>query len=102
MKKWGVLRSNEVELKKEIQRVKDVLATQTPGTAEYGMTSAQYEHLLEAERDLKKIKVDRLKVVVGAAGSVGGILLYRKLFDTSADPLFRDFGKQILSAIKHS
>lgn len=97
----GILRSNEVELKKEIQRVKDVLQTQTPGTAEYGMTSAQYEHLLEAERDLKQIKTDRLKIVAVAGSGIGGLLLYRKLFDTSADPFFRDLGKQLLGVIKH-
>lgn len=97
-----MLRSNRNELKKEIQRVKDTLQTQKPGTAEYGMTSAQYQHLLELERDLKKIDVDVLKVVLSTAGGIGGLFLYRKMFDSSADPLFRDLGKQILSVIKHS
>lgn len=100
--KIGILRNNEVELKKEIQRVRDVMQTQTPGTPEYGMTQSQLCQLLDREKELKCNKTNRLKIWVGAAGSIGGILLYRKLFDTSADPFFRDFGKQILGAIKHT
>ncbi len=97
----GILRSNENELKKEIQRVRDVMQTQTPGTAEYGMTEAQYNNLLDREQKLKENKTSRLKIFVSAAGGIGGVLLYRKLIDTSADPFFRDFGKQLLSCIKH-
>lgn len=97
----GILRSNENELKKEIQRVRDVMQTQTPGTPEYGLTEAQYNNLLDREQKLKENKTSRLKIFVSAAGGIGGVLLYRKLIDTSADPFFRDFGKQLLGCIKH-
>lgn len=97
----AILRSNENELRKEIQRVRDKMQTLEPGTADYGMTESQYNNLLDREKDLKDLRNDRLKIVVTAAGGIGGVLLYRKLFDTSADPFFRDFGKQLLGCIKH-
>ena len=97
----GILRSNENELKKEIQRVRNKMQTQTPGTADYGMTESQYINLLDREQKLKENKTARLKIFVTAAGGIGGVLLYRKLIDTSADPFFRDFGKQLLGCIKH-
>lgn len=102
MKKLGILRSNRNELKKEIQRCRDTLQTLEPGTPEYGICVAQYEHLLESELDLKKVDVDWAKIGWGAFGAIGSLFVYRYLWDKSADPLFRDFGKQILNAVKHT
>lgn len=100
--KIGILRNNEIELKKEIQRVRDVMQTQTPGTPEYGMTESQLCQLLDREKDLKCNKTNRLKIYLGVGGSIGGLFLYRKFIDTSADPFFRDLGKQILGVIKNA
>lgn len=97
----GILRSNEHELKKEIQRVRDQMQAYEVDTPGYDDCIKQYKILMEAERDLKKIKSDNTKILVTAFAGVGGVLLYRKLIDTSADPFFRDFGKQLLGCIKH-
>ena len=50
----GILRSNENELKKEIQRVRDVMQTQTPGTAEYGMTEEQIKAIRKFDEGVEK------------------------------------------------
>lgn len=97
----GILRSNEHELKKEIQRVRDQMQSYEVDTVGYDDCMKQYKILLEAERDLKRIHSDNRKILVTACAGVGGVLLYRKLIDTSADPFFRDFGKQLLGCIKH-
>lgn len=97
----GILRSNEHELKKEIQRVRDQMQSYEVDTTGYDDCVKKYKILLEAERDLKRIHSDNKKIFVTATAGIAGVLLYRKLMDTSADPFFRDFGKQLLSCIKH-
>ena len=97
----GILRSNEHELKKEIQRVRDQMQCYEVDTPGYDDCMKQYKILMEAERDLKRIHSDDTKVWVTAAAGIAGVLLYRKFIDTSADPFFRDFGKQLLGCIKH-
>jgi len=97
----GILRSNEHELKREIQRVRDQMQVYEVDTPGYDDCMKQYKILLEAERDLKRIRSDREKIYVTATAGIAGVLLYRKFIDTSADPFFRDFGKQLLGCIKH-
>ena len=94
-----LFRNNEKELKDEIQRCKDSLAGAEPGTKEYNDILEAYNTLLTQEKELKKIKSDVKKYVGAGIIGIGGMLLYRKLIDTSADPFFRDIARQLLKIV---
>lgn len=93
------LRNNELELQQEIQRTKDALARETPGTVQYLAVEERYLELLDREADLKEISSQTNKYWVAGAIGIIGILIYRKLIDTSADPFFRDLGKALLKIV---
>ena len=97
-----LFRSTDRDLQRQINRCIDQMDTYEVDTAGYSDCIKQYVQLLQAQKDREELRNALVKAGLTATASVGGILLYRKLFDTSADPLFRDFGRQILSAIKHS
>ena len=94
-----LFRNNEKELKDEIQRCKDALAGAEPGTKEYNDILEAYNTLLTQEKELKKIKSDVKKYVGAGIIWIGGMILYRKLIDTSADPFFRDIARQLLKIV---
>lgn len=94
-----LFRNNEKELKDEIQRCKDALAGAEPGTKEYNDILEAYNTLLTQEKELKKIKSDVKKYVGAGIIGIGGMLLYRKLIDTSADPFFRDIARNLLKIV---
>lgn len=93
-------RNNAFELKAEIQRCKDELQSFTPGTKEYAEVLKAYETLLTQEKELKRIKEDCSKVLWGAAFTIGGWIVYRKLIDTSADPFFKEIGKNFIKIVR--
>lgn len=92
-------RTNEKDLEKEIQRCKDTLAVQEVGTKEYKDTLDCYNTLLTQEKELKKLKTDVNKYITAGAIGIAGMLLYRKLIDTSADPFFRDIARNLLKIV---
>lgn len=93
------MRNNAKELKKEIRRVWDELQKCEVGSADYNKKLECYNTLLSQEKELKKIRADRVKVVGAGALGIGGMLLYRKLIDTSADPFFKDIGRSMLKIV---
>ena len=93
------MRNNEFELKGEIQRVKDHLTTLEVGSSEYAKTLDAYNTLLTQEKEIKKLDTEVKKVIYGAAIGIGGMLLYRKLIDKSADPFFREIGRNLLKVV---
>ena len=48
---------------------------------------------------MKKIRADKAKGVAAGAIGIGGMLLYRKLIDKSADPFFKEIGKNMLKIV---
>lgn len=92
-------RSNEFELKGEIQRARDKMASCQVGTVEYNSALEAYNTLLTQEKELKKLQTDVKKYVYAGAIGILGVLLYRKLIDTSADPFFRDLAKGLLKIV---
>ena len=92
-------RNNELELKAEIQRCRDKMAMYEPGTQEYADVLKAYDILLSQEKELKKLHEDASKIIWGAAFTVGGWILYRGLIDKSADPFFREIGKNLIKLI---
>ena len=93
------LRNNETELKEEIQRCKDALTELKPGSEGYKETLEAYNTLLSQEKELKKIKADINKYVAAGVIGIAGMILYRKLIDTSADPFFRDIARNLLKVV---
>jgi hypothetical protein len=91
-----LIRNNEIELAEEIQRVKDEMAETSTRTKRYKELLEIYNTLLEREEKLKEAKACTKKYILGGVLSVAGIIFYRKLIDTSADPFFRDLGKDLI------
>ena len=94
-----IVRSNSFELEAEIQRCRDQLQKFEVGTKEYSDTLECYNTLLTQEKELKKARNEIKKYVVGGGIGIAGVLLYRKLIDTSADPFFRDLAKGLLKVV---
>jgi CRISPR/Cas system CSM-associated protein Csm5 (group 7 of RAMP superfamily) len=93
------VRSNEFELKNEIQRAKDKLATLQVGTAEYAEALKAYETLTSLETEKDKVKKEIRKTLLGGGIGIAGLLLYRKLIDKAADPFFKEIGKTLLRIV---
>lgn len=94
-----IVRSNEFELEAEIQRCRDQLQKYEVGTKEYSDALECYNTLLTQEKELKKTHNDVRKYVIAGGIGIVGVLLYRKLIDTSADPFFRDLAKGLLKVV---
>lgn len=94
-----LFRKNSKELKLEIQRCKDKLAEQDPGSKEYKDTLDCYNSLLDREKELKKLEKETQKYVVAGGIGIAGVLLYRVLIDKTGDPFFRDLAKQLLKIV---
>ena len=50
--------------------------------------------------ELRKNWFEVLKVALSVFGSIAGIFIYRKIFDKTGDPFFRDIGRSILGVIR--
>lgn len=94
-----LFRTNEKDLKNEIQRCKDKLSELEVGSKEYSDVLESYNTLLTQEKEIKKMQTEINKII--AAGLIGifGLILYRKLIDTSADPFFREIGRNLLKIV---
>ena len=103
------------------------LNTLTSGTPEYDKVLSQYNNLnrilvdieknenKREENSLKEKELDNnlkvelrrnwievLKIVLGIFGPLLGIFIYRKIFDKTGDPFFRDIGRSIIGLIRKS
>jgi hypothetical protein len=110
---------------KRLNELYDKLNDLTVGTQEYDKVLTQYLNLYRvyeeaeknenkrAENALKEKELDNelkielrknwfevLKVVISIFGSVMGIFIYRKIFDKTGDPFFKDIGRSILGLIR--
>lgn len=82
-------------LRKEQWRVWDQLNKLDPSTPEYKTLAEQYKDLLQKEIELKKANSGvKEKVIAGCLGFLG-LAAYRKMLDTSADPFFKDLGRDV-------
>ena len=52
--------------------------------------------------ELRKNWIEVLKIVLGIFGPLLGIFIYRKIFDKTGDPFFRDIGRSIIGLIRKS
>lgn len=93
------VRNNEFELKNEVQRAKDKLATLQVGTPEYADALSAYKELTTLETEKEKVKKEVRKTILGGMIGIGGMLLYRKLIDKAAEPFFKEIGKQMLRIV---
>lgn len=93
------MKNNARDLKKEIRRCWDELQKCEVGSVEYNKKLECYNTLLSQEKELKKIRADKVKGVAAGAIGIGGMLLYRKLIDKSADPFFKEIGKSMLKIV---
>lgn len=95
-------RNNEFELKGEVQRCHDKMQDFEPGDKEYAdILEKCYIPLLTIENNINARIDKRREILLKAAALTLAWITYRGLVDTSADPFFREIGKNFIK-ILHS
>ena len=102
IKNWiaSKLRNHKQEFYNELHRSYIYMTAMPVGTPQYEAAQKIYLSYLDRYMESRKIEEAVRKVIIGAAASGALLFAYRRIFDLTGDPFFKDIGKSIVQ-MKH-